>query len=241
MAASPREPLSPVPLTPRTFNSMNGERGRDVLPASVLSRITCGAFGCSRRRWAHPLRSIKNRDAAVGVVAALRGADGRSWRQDTSADRHVDLALFRVRVFGRVGRNRMRADCRRRIVGRSRTRGRPGILDAELAGRRPGEVILIGGGIVPSFVCAAFARNRRGRCSVRAVNDQRICAAAAQCHLVRRTDRKTLWAFAARGGVDREHLLDMERCLFRNPQDEARAWASGGPGWGAARIIETPG
>src|SRR6516164_2591009 len=80
-------------VAPRTFNSMNDERGRDALPASV-------AFSALLQRLAHPSRSIKNRNAAVGVVAALRGADRRSRRRNTSADRHIDLALFRVRVFG---------------------------------------------------------------------------------------------------------------------------------------------
>src|SRR6516164_7924707 len=77
----------------------------------------------------------------------------------------------------------MRADPGRRIVGRSRSRRRPGIFNAEHAGRRACEVILIGGGIVPSFVGAALAGYCRDRFSIRAVDDQRIRAAAAQRHL----------------------------------------------------------
>jgi hypothetical protein len=52
----------------------------------------------------------------------------------------------------------MRADCGRGIIGRSGSRRRPSILDAEHAGRRAGEVILIGRGIVPGFVGADLTR-----------------------------------------------------------------------------------
>src|SRR5215813_11695291 len=199
------------------------QKGRDLLPTSVIRAfVQASSLAPHDTVSEEPIHGVItcarcDRSAVVPVVAlgaavvlvARSGVDGDATQ--------VIISL----VAEMVGRRAADLAAHRRHDASVATDRYIDLVPDRVGSAGASKEIVIVAGIVPGFVGPALACNDLDGATIAVIDDQRIRAAAAESNLVIRADSKPLRSEAACGlRVDRECLLDVERCIPRNPHDD---------------------